>query len=75
VPSRERGIIKAVDLPRHEPYFLLMKSTSLKKHKRAQGTRFIKEKIFYVSLKLFSGYSWNIILAVSISVPGIIFDT
>jgi hypothetical protein len=75
VPTRERGIIKSVELPGYEPYFLLMKSTSLKKHKRTQSTRFIKEKVFYVSLKLFSRYSWNIKLAVSISVPGILFDT
>jgi len=33
-----------MELPGHEPYCLLMKNTSLKKHKRAQSTGVIKGK-------------------------------
>jgi hypothetical protein len=55
VPTGETGIIKAVELPGHEQYFLLMKSTSLKRqHKRTLSNRLIKEKIFYSSFQAFA---------------------
>jgi hypothetical protein len=75
VPTRERGIINSVELPGHETYFLLMKSAPLKRHKRAQSTGFIKEKVFYVSLKLFQDIPGILNWLYRFAVPGNLFDT
>jgi hypothetical protein len=59
VPTKEREIIKAVELPGHEPYFLLMKSTTLRKHKRARHSIYKGEDLLRFSeivFKIFLEY-------------------